>query len=82
MNSKVRVRVETPVGRTEAFELTEIVRQGTVCAVDLCGVSTDKINKLRAWGPPLIVSGIFFLKGDNYSVVVQSTMRKAIALKN
>ena len=58
MNSKVRVRVETPVGRTEAFELTEIVRQGTVCAVDLCGVSTDKINKLRAWGPPLIVSGI------------------------
>ena len=58
MNCQVRVMIETPVGKTETFELTEIVRQGTVSAVDLCGVSTDKINKLRRWGPPLIVSGI------------------------
>ena len=53
MNCQVRVMIETPVGKTETFELTEIVRQGTVSAVDLCGVSTDKINKLRRWAPPL-----------------------------
>ena len=57
MNSKVKAVVETPVGRTEPFELAEIVRQGTVCAVDLCGVSTDKINRLKDDEEPLIVSG-------------------------
>ena len=58
MNSKVRVVVETPIGKTEAFELKEIVRQGTVCAVDMCGVSTDKINRIKGWEPALTVSGI------------------------
>ena len=57
MNSKVKAVVETPVGRTEPFELEEIVRQGTVCAVDMCGVSTDKINRLTDSSEPLIVSG-------------------------
>ena len=57
MNSKVRAVVETPVGCTESFELEEIVRQGTVCAVDMCGVSTDKINRLKDDEQPLVVSG-------------------------
>ena len=52
MNVKVNAVVETPVGITEPFELNEIVRQGTVSAVDLCGVSTDKINKLKSWKTP------------------------------
>ena len=46
------------IGRTETFELEQIVRQGTVSAVDLCGVSTDKINKLKRWEPTLTVSGV------------------------
>ena len=58
MNKTVSAVVETPVGKTEAFQLTEIVKQGTVSAVDLCGVSTDKINKLKSWKTPLKVSGV------------------------
>ena len=58
MNCKVRVIVETPVGQTNAFELEEIVRQGTVCAVDMCGVSTDKINRINGWEQPLTASGV------------------------
>ena len=58
MNKKVKAVVETPVGKTEEFELHEIVRQGTVCAVDLCCVSTDRINKLEDDGPKLMVSGV------------------------
>ena len=58
MNKKVKATVETPVGRTKEFELKEIVRQGTVCAVDLCCVSTDRINKLEDDGPKLTVSGV------------------------
>ena len=58
MNQKVNAVVETPVGKTEAFQLTEIVKQGTVSAVDLCGVSTDKINKLKSWKIPLKASGV------------------------
>ena len=50
--------MDTPVGKTEPFELYEIVRQGTVSAVDLCGVSTDKINKLKSWNVPLEASGV------------------------
>ena len=56
MNKKVNVTVDTPIGKTEKFELNEIVRQGTVCAVDLCCVSTDRINKLPNEGPQLTVS--------------------------
>ena len=58
MNMRVTATVDTPIGRTGTFELEEIVKQGTVSAVDLCGVSTDKINKLKQWEPPLIVSGV------------------------
>ena len=46
MNKTVNAVVDTPVGKTEKFTLEEIVRQGTVSAVDMCGVSTDKINKI------------------------------------
>ena len=46
MNKKVNAVVDTPVGKTERFSLSEIVRQGTVSAVDMCGVSTDEINRI------------------------------------
>ena len=58
MNKMVRAKVDTPIGLTEEFELTEIVRQGTVCAVDFCGVSTDKINRIGLEEPKLVVSGV------------------------
>ena len=58
MNKKVQAVVETPIGKTERFKLNEIVKQGTVNAVDLCGVSTDRINKLEEKGPKLTVSNV------------------------
>ena len=58
MNEQVKATVETPIGKTGTFHLKEIVKQGTVSAVDLCGVSTDKINKVKQREPPLIVSGV------------------------
>ena len=58
MNEVVKAKVDTPIGVTEEFELTEIVRQGTVCAVDLCAVSTDKINRIEQEEPRLLVSGV------------------------
>jgi hypothetical protein len=50
MNRFVQAYVQTPIGRTEAFEAHEIVKQGSVMAVDLCAVSTDKINRLHGEG--------------------------------
>ena len=58
MNKIVRAKVDTPIGLTDEFELTEIVRQGTVCAVDLCAVSTDKINRVEQEETKLMVSGV------------------------
>ena len=58
MNKRVKAVVETPIGQTEAFKLEEIVKQGTVNAVDLCCISTDRINKLHDEGPKLTVSGV------------------------
>ena len=58
MNTKVTATVETPVGKTGTFNLNEIVRQGTVCAVDICGVSTDKINRIKGWETPLEASEV------------------------
>ena len=59
MNKDVKAYVDTPIGRTEAFEVNEIVRQGTVMAVDLCGVSTDKINRIEgARDKDTTVSGV------------------------
>jgi hypothetical protein len=58
MNETVRAKVDTPIGLTEEFELKEIVRQGTVSAVDLCAVSTDKINRIELDEPRLRVSGV------------------------
>ena len=46
MNEKVKVKVETPVGKTEEFELFEIVKQGTVGGNKLCGTLTDRINRM------------------------------------
>ena len=57
MNKMVNAIVDTPVGKTERFTLEEIVRQGTVCAVDMCGVSTDRINKMGE-ETGLTVSGV------------------------
>ena len=44
MNKKIKVVIDTPVGRTEAFTANNIVKQGSVCATKLCCASTGKVN--------------------------------------
>ena len=46
MNKNIKIKVDTPVGKTNEFQLKEVVRQGTIMGPPLCGVSTDKINKI------------------------------------
>ena len=48
LNKKIKVIVDTPVGRTEAFSADNIVKQGSVCATKLCCASTGKINLMSA----------------------------------
>ena len=47
MNKNVKARVKTPLGETKEFPLKEIVRQGTIMGPPLCGVSTDRINRIE-----------------------------------
>ena len=59
MNRFVQAYVLTPIGRTEVFEAHEIVKQGTVMAVDLCAVSTDRINMLEGEGDVIqLINGV------------------------
>ena len=44
MNKKIKVVIDTPVGRTGEFTANNIVKQGSVCATKLCCASTGKVN--------------------------------------
>jgi hypothetical protein len=44
MNKKIKVVVDTPVGRTKEFTAHNIVKQGSVCATKLCCASSGKVN--------------------------------------
>ena len=45
MNDKCKVKVKTPVGDTERFELNQIEMQGTVPAPLKCAVQVDTLGK-------------------------------------
>ena len=45
LNETARITADTPVGVTDEFEVKNIVKQGTVYAVDICGAVMDGINK-------------------------------------
>ena len=46
MNRNIEAVVDTPHGNTEKFMIEEAVRQGTIFGPTLCGVSTNRINKM------------------------------------
>ena len=46
MNKKIKITIDTPVGRTEEFTAQNIVKQGSVCATKLCCSSTGKVNEM------------------------------------
>jgi hypothetical protein len=46
MNKNIVAEVDTPVGITDKIHIEEAVRQGTVLGPPLCGVSTNRLNKM------------------------------------
>ena len=46
MNRHIEAEVDTPHGKTKMFKIEEAVRQGTIFGTTLCGVSTNRINKM------------------------------------
>ena len=46
LNEKAEIVVKTPVGNTEPFVLSDIVRQGSVYGPQICIASMDKINRI------------------------------------
>ena len=66
LNSKAKITIDTPVGMTEEFEVENIVKQGTVYAVDICGAVIDNINKtgygvITMYGPDLVINALAFV---------------------
>ena len=51
MNKNITAEVDTPRGVTEPFLIEEAVRQGTVLGTTLCGISTNRINKMGTPNP-------------------------------
>ena len=54
MNRNIKAIVDTPHGLTESFDIHEAVRQGTIFGTTLCGVSTNRINKMGLPEPLLL----------------------------
>ena len=46
MNEKAKIKVKTPIGETDMFEVKEIVKQGTIWGPEMCCVETDAINRV------------------------------------
>ena len=46
MNKNIEAEVDTPSGKTQPIKINEVVRQGTIYGPMLCGISTDRINKM------------------------------------
>ena len=58
MNRQITAVVDTPHGRTDEFEIEEAVRQGTVFGSTMCGVSTNRINKMGRPDPLILYDSI------------------------
>ena len=54
MNKNITAEVDTPHGMTEPFLIEEAVRQGTVLGTTLCGISTNRINKMGTPNPLIL----------------------------
>ena len=66
MNKTAKITVDTPVGMTDEFEVSNIVKQGTVYAVDICAASMENINKTgygirTMYGPDLHIGALEYV---------------------
>ena len=46
LNKTANIVVKTPVGDTNVFTVTEIVKQGTIWGPEMCCIETDSINRI------------------------------------
>ena len=77
LNEKAEIVVRTPVGNTEPFTLSDIVRQGSVYGPQICIASMDKINMIGRdvgtyYGPDLLIRAVIFV--DDVSGMGQINM--------
>ena len=66
LNEKANIVVKTPVGDTDPFTMTDIVRQGSVYGPQICIASMDKINSIGRdagthYGPDLLIRAVVFV---------------------
>ena len=66
LNNLAHITIDTPAGRTREFSVNNIVKQGTVYAVDICAASMDHINKTgygikTMYGPDLEINALAFV---------------------
>ena len=66
LNRRAKITVDTPVGMTEEFVVENIVKQGTVYAVDICGAVMDSVNKIgypviATYGPDLVINALVYM---------------------
>ena len=66
LNSKAMIQIDTPVGKTKEFQVENIVKQGTVYAVDICGAVMAKVNETghgvrTMYGPELEIGALAFV---------------------
>ena len=58
MNKDITAEVITPHGTTDTFTIDEAVRQGTIWGTTLCGLSTNRINKMGEPDPLILYNKI------------------------
>ena len=58
MNKEITAVVDTPHGITAEFLIEEAVRQGTIFGTTMCGVSTNRINKMGQPDPVILYEEI------------------------
>ena len=66
LNSEAKIQIDTPVGKSEEFRVENIVKQGTVYAVDICGAVMAKVNETgygvrTMYGPDLEIGALAFV---------------------
>ncbi len=66
MNRTATITVDTPVGMTHEFTVENIIKQGTVYAVDICAAVMDCINKTgygikTMYGPDLDIGALAYV---------------------
>ena len=66
MNRNANIVIDTPVGKTEHISIKNTVKQGTIYAVIMCGLTTSRVNSLNervvySYGPNVEIESLVYL---------------------